>query len=150
MRMSWRGYSNPGCPCIWLSTCQVWGMVWTVWGTFCLRNTKFYWPIKNSDRAARQMGRQFIDNVLSPGRSRNEVVERIQINLSNSYFLRACVVSGTRNTMGNKTVSAVEWARQTAIMAYQGSVTLRSTWPNLGSGKVSEKNELKGEQELAR
>lgn len=27
------------CCCIWLLVCQFWGMVWTVRGTFCLRNS---------------------------------------------------------------------------------------------------------------
>ena len=58
----------------------------------------------NSDRAARQMGKWFINDLLSPGRPRNEEVKIIQINLSNSYFLWACDVPRTRTTMGNKTV----------------------------------------------
>lgn len=66
------------------------------------------------------MGKQFIDDVLCPGQSRNEVVERIQINLTSNYFLKDCVMPGTRNTMGNQTVSAIEWARQTGVMARSG------------------------------
>lgn len=53
-------------------------------GHFVSGIIEFYWPIKNSDKAAREMGKQCIDDVLSPGQSRNEVVERIQINLSSS------------------------------------------------------------------
>lgn len=77
----------------------------------CLRNTEFYWPIKNSDRAARVMGKQCVDDVLSPGQSRNEVVERIHINFSSSSLFEILSMPGTRNTTGNQTVSVVEWAR---------------------------------------
>lgn len=79
-----RGYSNPGCqPRLTVHMPDL-GYGVDSMRDICLRNTEFYWPIKNSDRAARVMGKQCIDDVLSPGQSRNEVVERIHINLSSS------------------------------------------------------------------